>query len=253
MLNLNLTCLVAAATLVGAAAPATAETREPQAVAVAKAMHEAMGGLEAWNNSRYVRFDFKVGKPGEWRVDRAHLWDKWEGRYRFESTDGEGKHSVVLFNVNTKEGSAYVDGVQATGDAGAEAIEQAYRAYINDMYWLAMPWKWLDSGVNLAYVGEQDYKGQACDVVELSFEGVGLTPGDVYKGFVSKDSRLMIHWEYMLQSDRSGSWDWQYVETNGVKIAKTHTNEEGGEINMGDVKASGAVDETLFSDPAKSL
>lgn len=253
MLARKLTRLALAATFACLSTLPAAETRDPQAVEVAQAMHSAMGGLDTWNNSRYVRYDFKVGKPGEWRVDRAHLWDKWEGRYRFENTDKEGKRTVVLFNVNSKEGEVYVDGEKATGDAAGEAVEQAYRAYINDMYWLAMPWKWLDPGVSLKYVGEKEHDGQACDVVELSFESVGLTPGDTYQGFVSKDSRLMIHWEYTLQSDRNGSWDWEYVESNGVKLAKTHTNDEGAEINMGDVKVSDSVDEALFSDAAKQL
>ncbi len=230
-----------------------AETRDPKAVEVADAVHQAMGGMDKWNNSRYVRFDFKVGKPGEWRVDRHHLWDKWEGRYRFENTDKDGKRTTVLFNVNTKEGSVYLDGEKLAGDDAAKAIDQAYGSFINDMYWLSMPWKWNDPGVNLAYEGEKEYDGKPYDVVQLTFESVGLTPGDTYHAYVSKDSHLMTHWEYKLQSDRTGSWDWEYLESNGVKLAKTHTNAEGMQINMGDVKVSDTVDETLFTDPSKPI
>ena len=214
---------------------------------------EAMGGLEAWNNARFVQFSFRVGKDGDFAVDRQHLWDKWEGRYRFEQTTREGVKQIVLFNVNTKQGEVYADGEKLSSEAAAEAVERAHGAFINDMYWLAMPWKWLDSGVNLSYLGEKEYKGRPCDVVELSFDGVGLTPGDRYQGFVDRESGLMTHWEYALESDRTGSWDWEYLDAGGVKLAKTHLNEEGREINMGAVQVNDSIDESLFSDPAKSL
>ena len=226
---------------------------ESGAVQVTHEMHDTMGGLDNWNSTRYVNFKFQVGQNGEWRTSRAHLWDKWEGRYRLESTDNEGVHTVTLFNVNNKQGKVYADGEELPAEQAQEQIDAAYRAYINDTYWLAMPWKWLEPGVNLQLLGEQTVNGEACDVVELSFEQVGLTPGDVYKAFVSKASHLMIHWEYRLQSDQEGSWDWIYTTTNGLKLAATHTQPDGREINMGDTVAGNEVDESLFTDPAKTL
>lgn len=235
------------------AAPLLAQNVDPKALAITDAMHQAMGGLDSWNNTRYVRFKFRVGQAGEWRTSRSHLWDKWEGRYRFESTDNEGVKSVVLFNINTKEGKVYVNGKELAKEEAAQRLERAYGAFVNDTYWLAMPWKWRDPGVNLKYVGEETYDGVACDIVELSFQNVGLTPGDVYRAFVSKTSHLMVHWEYKLQSDQEGSWDWKYIDTNGLKLAATHMQPDGREIEMGGPVASKSVDESLFSDPAKSL
>lgn len=230
-----------------------AQTSEPAAIAVTETMHEAMGGLENWNNTRYVQFKFQVGQDGEWRTSRSHLWDKWEGRYRFESTNDEGVKSVVLFNTNTKEGKAYANGEELPAEEAAERINGAYGAYINDTYWLAMPWKWLDPGVSLKHLGEETRSGVACDIVQLSFASVGLTPGDVYRAYVSKASGLMVHWEYTLQSSNEGSWDWEYATTNGLKLAGTHKNESGREIEMGGPVASNEVDETLFTDPSASL
>lgn len=233
-------------------------TGEPPAeqegpVKIAQEMHAAMGGLDNWNNTRYVNFKFQVGQNGEWRVSRSHLWDKWEGRYRFESTDNEGARSVALFNVNTKQGKVYVDGQELPAAEAQERLERAYGAYINDTYWLAMPWKWLEPGVNLRSVGEETINGEVCDVVELSFDQVGLTPGDVYRAFVSKQSRLMTHWEYKLQDGDEGAADWVYADTNGLKLAATHMRADGREIDMGNPVASNEVDESLFVDPAKSL
>lgn len=243
--------LLASALVVSAAL--FAQTSEPKAVEVAAAMHEAMGGLDNWNNTRYVQFKFQVGQAGEWRTSRSHLWDKWEGRYRFESTNEEGVQSVVLFNTNTKEGKAYADGEELSGEDAQKPIESAYSAYINDTYWLAMPWKWLDRGVTLKHLGEENQGGVPCDVIELSFERVGLTPGDVYRAFVAQDSNLMVHWEYTLQSGNEGSWDWEYTTTNGLKLAGTHKNDSGREIEMGGPVASDEVDEALFTDPSGSL
>jgi hypothetical protein len=248
---------ISACALVSIALLASCASDRPAAEAgpatIVREMHAAMGGLDNWNDTRYVNFKFQVGQDGEWRLSRSHLWDKWEGRYRLESTDNEGVRSVVLFNVNTKQGKVYINGEELPAEQAQEQIDKAYGAYINDTYWLAMPWKWLEPGVRLKYDGEETVNGEACDVVELSFDQVGLTPGDVYRAFVSKQSHLMIHWEYKLQSGQEGSWDWFYTETNGLKLAATHKQADGREITMGNPVASNEVDESLFIDPAKSL
>ena len=79
-------------------------------------------------------------------------------------------------NMANKQGTVYEDGKKLEGQAAAKAIEAAYGAYINDFYWLAMPWKWLDEGVNLKYAGKKPQGGENCDVVEFTFGKVGLTP-----------------------------------------------------------------------------
>lgn len=239
------------ATLCALSAPA--QTHDPKAVEVAQAMMDAMGGQEAWNNARYIRYDFHVSNAEGTRVNRAHLWDKWEGRYRYEFQNAEGAHTVVLFNVNSKEGTAVRDGEALAGEALTEAIDGAYKAYINDMYWLAMPWKWLDDGVSLKYLGEEEHAGKPCDVVELSFQSVGLTPGDTYRGYVDKESRMMIHWAYTLQSGNEGAWDWEYAKTGGIMLGKDHDNGSGMSIAMGEPQASAEIDETYFTDPGMSL
>lgn len=229
------------------------ETRDPKAVAVAESMMEAMGGQKAWNNTHYIRYDFVVKSGTETRASRSHLWDKWTGLYRLEQTTKDGKQSVVLFNANTQQGTAYLDGKTLTGDDAAKAVKGAYGTFINDMYWLSMPWKWMDAGVNLKYVGERQYKGATADVVELSFGKVGLTPGDRYRAFVSRANKLMTHWEYTLQSGNKGSWDWEYTLVGGIRLARTHTNAEGMEISMGNVRVFRELDPAYFIDPAKGL
>ena len=214
---------------------------------------QAMGGEKGWDSAHFVRFDFKVTIGGEERVNRRHLWDKFSGRYRFEQPTQDGKQQVILFNVNDRQGSVWVDGQKLEAEAAAEPLKQAYGAFINDMYWLAMPWKWLDSGVNLKYLGDKEREGKAYELVELTFGNVGLTPGDMYHAYVAKDSNLMTYWEYTLQSDNKGAWNWEYGDHGGIKLASNHTNAEGASIHMGDVAVFSEVEEAYFTDPARPI
>ena len=226
---------------------------EGRAGQIAQAMMNAMGGHNAWNQTHFVRYDFTVKKNGKTMTSRSHLWDKWGGRYRVEFSPSAGHHEVVLFNTNTKQGTAWLDGKKLSGAANEKALKDAYGMFINDMYWLSMPWKWLDPGVHLRYMGKKPYQGKQYDVVELTFGHVGLTPGDRYDAYVSPDSHLMTHWQFRLQSGNTGAWDWQYGDYNGVKLAKTHTNAQGMEISMGDVHTMKQVDDAFFTDPAHML
>ncbi len=228
-----------------------ADVRDPKAVEIAEKMVKAMGGEEAWKKARFVRFDFRMTDAGAAKFERSHIWDKNTGRYRLDSKTKEGKSSVTLMNLADQKGSAFVDGVKLEGEPAAKALKDAYGAYINDFYWLAMPWKWTDPGVNLKYVGTKPCgkSGSSCDVVELTFGKVGLTPGDRYQAFVNPKTNLMEHWEYTLQSGNKGSWDWEYVTTGGVMLAANHADGKGKALNMGAVKVLARVDDAVFQDP----
>jgi hypothetical protein len=244
--------LLAAFLLMASQVPAAEPQRDTKAEELAHTMLNAMGGEKAWYAAHFVRFDFKVDLGGKIVEDRSHLWDKMTGRYRLEDKTKDGKVRVVLFSLNDRHGDAYVDGKKVGGPAGAKAVKDAYEAFINDMYWLAMPWKWLDKGVHLRYVGPKTLGNDKGEVVRLTFDHVGLTPGDRYDAFVSAQSHLMTHWDFKLQSGDKGAWDWEYGDYNGVKLAKNHTSGKMS-INMGDVRVLDKLDDALFSDPRKTL
>ncbi len=243
------------AILFGAACVRAEESKnDAKASEIAQTMMKAMGGQNAWNAARFVRYDFKVTAGGKTAVDRSHLWDKHTGRYRLEQKNKIGESEVVLFNTATKQGAVFINHKKIDGDEAAGALKDAYGAFINDMYWLAMPWKWMDSGVHLKYAGTQQRGGVAFDVVQLSFAQVGLTPGDQYKAFISPVSHLMTHWEYTLQGGNKGSWDWQYEDAGGgVKLAGNHISEDGKSIDMGTVRVLSAVANEYFTDPSRTL
>lgn len=232
---------------------AAESARDAKAETIAQEMMKEMGGQDVWNKAHFVRFDFKVTNGPQVLVERSHLWDKQTGRYRLETKTKDGKSRVVLFNLATKNGTVYDDGKPLDASASNKDREDAYGAWVNDMYWLAMPWKWMDGGVHLKMLPPQKCGTEQCDVVELSFDHVGLTPGDRYKAFVSQKSHMMVHWEYKLQGGNEGAWDWEYVKTGGVKLAANHVDGKGRKIDMGAVQVLDKVEDAYFTDPKRSL
>lgn len=202
---------------------------DPRAVAVAERMMAAMGGRETFENARLLRFDFAPERDGKTISTYHHWWDRHTGRYRLEGKTREGEPFRALFDVNTKEGQVWTGRNRLEGEEETKFLEWAYGRFINDTYWIMMPWKWLDPGVNLAYEGEKEIDGTVYEVVKLTFDaGVGLTSADQYWGYVSKESNLMERWAYVLQDDEGNTgtgepsvWIWNdWKETSvGVKLS----------------------------------
>jgi hypothetical protein len=234
-----------------ALAAAMTAAPEPRPVEIARAMMQAMGGQTAWNQARYVRFDFTLKIRGHVTVSRAHLWDKQTGRYRLEEKPAEGKFAVVLFNTRDQHGAAYMNGTKLEGPDAAADVKGAYRAFRTEIDWLALPWNWLAPGVHLKYAGEKSLNGQAFDVVEVTVEEPDAPEGVRYNAYVSRLSHLMEHCS--VGADTS-LWDWQYTTTGGIQLASDHTNTERRvSISMGNVQVLDKVDDVFFADPARKL
>jgi hypothetical protein len=218
-MNRAMPLLAAIATAFGAAAPLPGQQAEASqtALAVAERSMEAMGGQRAFQEARLLRFDFAVVRDGATVARFAHWWDLHSGAYRLEGRDPDGAPFRALFDIETRQGEVWREGARLDGAEADALLDTAYRRFINDSYWLLMPWKWLDPGVVLAHVGVREIDGQTFDVVELRFQtGVGLTSGDRYWGFVSRDSGLMERWEYVLQQQDGSpgegpptAWAWE--------------------------------------------
>jgi len=148
---------------------------------------EAMGGRRAWDTTRYLHWNFFGA--------RRLLWDKEKGRVRIEVPQEE---AVYLVNINDNSGKVMRQGALVEHpDSLAKYVERGKRIWINDAYWLVMPYKLKDSGVALKYHGEDTTQtGAPADVLELSFENVGVTPQNKYHVYVDKDSRLITQWAF---------------------------------------------------------
>jgi hypothetical protein len=161
------------------------EGSDPRAIAVADEVMEALGGRPAWDRTRFLTWSF-FGR-------RTHVWDKHAGNLRFD--DGE---TLVLMNLKSSQGRAWKQGDEVEDPAELqELLRAAESAWINDSYWVFMPYKLKDTGVTLKYVGEGlTEAGSEADVLELTFEDVGRTPENKYHVYVDKESRLVTQWDF---------------------------------------------------------
>jgi hypothetical protein len=235
----------------GAAAPAVAPavaTSDPKAVAVADASLEAMGGQAAWDGTHYLRFNF-VGR-------RTHYWDRWSGRHRLEGKTKEGESYVVLDNITTRKGSVYIDGKPVDGEKASKMVEGSYGAWVNDTYWLLMPYKLKDPGVNLTYVGHQQIDGKDYEEISLTFGPVGLTPGDHYWAWFNAGTHLMDRWAYLLQDQPRDAaptvWLWQGWQRYGKIMLAPHRVQPDGEkkLELSDILVADTMPDAVFTSPA---
>ena len=226
-----------------------AEPSDPKAIAIADQVMEAMGGREAWDNTRYIRFTF-FGF-------RTHHWDKWTGRYRVEWKDRKsGDAHVVLMNLNTQEGDAFVNGEKVSGDALADQLRRATGAWINDTYWLLMPYKLQDPGVSLTYAGEEVMDGATYDKLHLSFEQVGRTPGDEYWAFINRETHLMDQWQFLLQprgeegKRGEGVYKWNAWQKYGnIMISSERQGADGQARELQNIAVFDMLSDDVFSSP----
>ena len=246
---------IAVLALALAAAAAPAVDRDQRADAIGRELIEALGGTPAWEKARELRFDFVVERDGKALARFSHAWDRYTGDYRLRGSDKAGAPFEVYFNVNTRDGKAYVNGRAAEPAAAKDLLETAYGRFINDSYWLLAPWKIFDPGVRLAYDGEKPCPdGGSCDVLKLSFdEGVGLTPRDLYWLWVKKDGRQMVQWQYVLggakEEPTTALWkDWQKFAGVALSLEKPIVG-KSAVIRFENVAISPTRDPSLYTPP----
>lgn len=164
-----------------------AAASDSKAVAIADSVMIAQGGRKAWDNSRYFSWNF-FGARSLW-------WDKKSGDVRIEIPKDS---TVILVNIHSLEGKARVNGNKVTQpDSLGRYLQQGKSIWINDAYWLFMPFKLKDSGVTLTYEGQDTTQtGRPAHVLQLVFEEVGDTPQNKYHVFVDASAYLVRQWSY---------------------------------------------------------
>jgi hypothetical protein len=163
------------------------ENSDPKAIAIADEVMEAMGGRKAWDNTQYLSWTF-FG-------NRQHIWDKTNQRCRIYSPKDD---LTVLINLKDQTGSVKKGSEIFTDqDSIAKYVDLGMKWWINDSYWLVMPFKLKDSGVTLKFVSKDTTQtGKLTDVLQLTFEDVGVTPENKYLVYVDDSSRLITQWDY---------------------------------------------------------
>lgn len=216
---------------------------------------EAAGGLDAWravDNIRYtvttVWFD---STDTEVRRRPRYVWGKRDPlRARIERNEAEGHYTQAHDGEGNSWATLNGERLPSTAKAAAEVL------YVGGdvMYWIGLPYKLRDPGVNLTYMSP-DSTGNAG--VRITFgEGVGDHPGDQYFYWFSDGSPFPIEVHYIEQgrtnvnraiwSDNRRAGPLTYVGD------RTFYNEEGNltkQLLISDVEINPGVPDSLFLPP----
>ena len=219
------------------------EGSDPKAIEIADEVMEAMGGREAWDRTRYIRwrfFDF-----------RQHVWDKHTGRIRFEGRNRDGESFLILMNLHTKQGRGWRDGQEVTdADDLAAMMDFGESGWINDSYWIVMPYKLKDSGVTLAYEGAATMEdGRSAQVLQLTFRDVGRTPENRYLIYVADDTGLVEQWDFFAKADDAEP-GFRIPWHNWQSYGEIRLSDNRGDRSHTEMAVFDALPDSVFDDPA---
>lgn len=198
------------------------DASDQKAIAIADSTMKAMGGRKKYDDLRYIAWNFFGA--------RDLIWDKHTGRVRI---DVPVKKTTYLVNINTLEGAALRGDTEITDpDSLKIYMNRAKDIWINDSYWLVMPFKLKDSGVTLKYSREDTTNdGTKADVLTLTFENVGSTPENKYEVYIDQSDNLVKQWAYFKdasQDTASAIWPWDnYKDYNGVLLSADRSDARG--------------------------
>ncbi|EIA07501.1 hypothetical protein [Flavobacterium frigoris] len=204
----------------------SAQSDAEKANEIVKEMLVAMGGIKNYDNTHFIQWEF---------VKRKLYWDKWTGDVRVENP---AANQTILVNINTLKGKVYENGVLVEEEKKANnLLIKAKNWWINDSYWLVMPWKLQDPGTSLSYVkSEQLADGKTVDILQLTFNEVGVTPDNKYWLYVDKEDHLIKQWAYYQNFNDTEPqflkpWD-HYQKAGSILLSYDRVNQEIGPKNV---------------------
>lgn len=166
---------------------------DPEAIALADSVMQAHGGRKAWDDTQLIVWNF-FGS-------RKLYWHKPTGQVRIDYTKEDLK---IILNEKTGKGRVYKDGAEVSeADTVTKYLGRGKSVWINDSYWLVMPFKLKDSGVTLKYIGQDSTEqGAPAELVELTFENVGDTPDNKYHVWIEQASKQVVQWAYYREASQ---------------------------------------------------
>lgn len=217
------------------------EESDPIAVLLADQVMNAMGGREAWDQATGFYWNFFGA--------RTLLWDKADNRVRIHVQQPE---MTIALDMDDMSGSVWKSGQKLENlDSIQKYLQQGKEMWINDSYWLFMPFKLKDSGVTLKYAREDTtMNGRKADVLRLTFDNVGVTPDNAYEVWVDIDEKLVKQWAWYREASQEEPnfvlpWD-DYQDYEGLLLAG-----DRGERDITDIKVLKKVPDGAFRKPGK--
>jgi len=213
------------------------EGSDPLAIVFADKVMEAMGGRKAWDETRYISWNFFDA--------RTLVWDKWNGNVRVDFLKEDLK---VIVNIHDLTGKVFKDGEEMTNtDSLTKYLTKGKDVWINDSYWLVMPFKLKDSGVTLSYLKEDTtLAGKQAHILELIFKDVGVTPENYYEVWIDSDTNLVSQWAfYRTHSEPEANFvlPWEDYRQYGKILLSGNR----GKRKLTDIKVLEAIPENTFT------
>ena len=218
-------------------------TGDEKAMTLARRVEDASGGKENWEKVHYISFDY-FGS-------RYWYWDKYKNRYRVES---EKRNYRIAGTLDGKKTNLWLRGDLVTDpDSVSKYKDHAYRVWINDMYWLILPFKLLDQGVQLKYVGDCVFDSiRHATCIDMTFQNVGVTPDNKYRIYIDTTNNDVIYWDhYHHRNDSlpslSNPWT-DYKQYGDIRLA----SDRGDDRGLEEITLYDDLPDHFFSDVSKS-
>ena len=215
---------------------------DPEAIAIADSVMVHHGGRKAYDDARYISWNFFGA--------RSLVWDKEEDRVRIEAPQNEMIY-LLDFSDDDLTGAVSKYGEEMTDPDSLDLyLQDAYSMWINDSYWLVQPFKLKDSGVTLKYGGpaEDPENNRPSEILELTFNEVGDTPGNRYRLYVDQENYLINTWQFFRTADDAepaistpfnGYQDYQGIMLSG---------DRGGRFQLNDIAVTDEMEDTVFTE-----
>jgi hypothetical protein len=219
---------------------------------MARQVAAAMGGERAFRKMRYLRFDFVTLENGRVHDRRSHLWDKRTGRYRLE-TQGPDGFRVVLMNVKTRDGAAFLDARPVPQESQRAAVEEALAWHDADTWWLAGGLLAVQGDKPRTYAGERQIEGKLYPTLEVGTDFAPDLIGDVTWFHVDRGSHLPVAWSFAREANRDQPTVYFWTEWTPVAKLTLPTRFKSAranrEVAIEKIYAPGTVDMELFDQP----
>ena len=211
------------------------EASDSMAIRLADTLMYTMGGRANWDSTRYVQWNF-FGV-------RRHVWDRHTGRVRIESS----RDSITyLINVRDSSGVVLRGDEPFTSPLLEERIHKGISIWINDSYWLVMPYKLKDSGTRLRYLGRDTLdRRRPAERLELTFDAVGDTPENKYHVWIDKRTGLVSQWAFFKSAEDAeplfiNPW------TDYAKYGNVMLSSGRGKNKLSEIAVFDALPDSLF-------
>ncbi len=179
----------------------------PASRALVEDVRQAVG-LDAWAETRAVRFTF-AGR-------NEHLWDRDRGLSRVS-----WGNVVVYQRLDRRVGRAFRNDREVHGKARERLVKKAWELHINDTFWLQPFANLDDDGVTKSIVDLSGTRG-----LFVEYAKGGVTPGDAYWWELGPENQRPVAWRMWVRVIPIGgirvTWDgWVQLPT-GAWISTSH-------------------------------